>query len=180
MFFRVCACTVRLGFAGQNRRAKFAVPPSPAVQKTPLRGVTMASQCIGAHRKNRVLQENAARRAAGAQTPPLLQSDTEARAQHETGSGSCGHFAAPKLPRNRHRTDKPTLPRAPGALRRQMSQFWASSAHARVPNNPKTRRGRKNDCFCRECTVYAPRSTTEHRSMGWHHPGCRAGPPLPP
>ena len=45
LFFRVCACTVRLGFAGQNRRAKFAVPPSPAVQKTPLRGVTMASQC---------------------------------------------------------------------------------------------------------------------------------------
>ena len=30
LFFRVYACTARLEFAGQNRRAKFAVPPSPA------------------------------------------------------------------------------------------------------------------------------------------------------
>ena len=89
------------------------------------------------------------RRAAGAQTPPLLQSETEARAQNETGSGSCGHFAAPKLPRKRHRTDKPRLPRAPDTLRRQTTQSRASSAHARVPNGPRNRHGRKNDCLCR-------------------------------
>ena len=166
--FRIC----RTKPAREVRRPAFASSAKDAAARR--------HNGVPVHRKNRVLQENAARRAAGAQTPPLLQFDTEARAQHETGSGSCGHFAAPKLPRNRHRTDKPTLPRAPGALRRQMSQFWASSAHARVPNNPKTRRVIKNDCFCRECTVYAPHSTTEHRSMGWHHPGCRAGPPLPP
>ena len=87
-----------------------------------------------------------ARRAAGAQTPPLLQPGTDARAQNEDGSGGCGHFAASSPPRKRHRVAKPTSPRAPGTLRRQMTQIWASYVHARVPNGPRNRHGRKNDC----------------------------------
>ena len=87
-----------------------------------------------------------ARSAAGAQTPPLLQPGTDARAQNEDGSGGCGHFAASSPPRKRHRVAKPTSPRAPGTLRRQMTQIWASYVHARVPNGPRNRHGRKNDC----------------------------------
>ena len=33
LFFRGCDCTARVGFAGQNQRAKLPLPPSPAKTK---------------------------------------------------------------------------------------------------------------------------------------------------
>ena len=68
LFFRVYACTARLAFAGQNRLSFFAVPPSPALQKPPLRGVNGAKAYSQLHAHlDRPAPPSRVR-------PPLLQS----------------------------------------------------------------------------------------------------------
>ena len=83
------------------------------------------------HRSQEQIPQGA-RRAAGAQTPPLLRSGDKARVQQKRSSRGGGHFAAPSLPRKRHRATKPTLLRALGTLRRQMTQILMPSANMRV------------------------------------------------
>ena len=88
-----------------------------------------------------------ARSASVACEHPRCNSKQKVASNHKPTRIFGGHGVAPSSPRKRHRAAKPTLPRAPGTLRGEMTQIYVPSVHARVPKRPKTRRGRKNDCF---------------------------------
>jgi len=129
----------------------------------------------GARRRRAAL-----RRAAGAQTPPLLRSGDKTRAQQKRSSRGGGHFAAPSLPRKRHRATKPTLLRALGTLRRQMTQFWVPSAHARVLYMWVIRNGAKNDCFLHVSRPVHPRVAPEDQWTACCDRGTSFGPTKSP